>query len=141
MRTCFRRRTYSSSAAVTASFLVLCFPARRASSINESSKARLVAMCKVSHIEMCKAIMTIGGSRCHHERGCPILRALCEGACPERSRRVGFHCPILLRIWKAPRPGRARLQSCRKPKEMDQSRKAAKECSPRRKPWEKKEER
>jgi hypothetical protein len=30
-------------------------------------------------------------------------------------RSVGFHNPIPLRIWEAPRPGRARLQSCRNP--------------------------
>src|ERR1035438_232872 len=46
---------YSLSAAVTASFLVLCFPARRASSINESSKAKLVAMCRVLHIVLCSS--------------------------------------------------------------------------------------
>src|SRR5580692_545665 len=61
---------------------------------------------------------------------------------PERSQRVsrtlgrmGFHNSIPLRIWKAPRPGRARLQSRRKPATKSTSREAAKEFSPRRKPW------
>ncbi len=47
-------------------------------------------------------------------RGKPVLRALCEEGCPERSRRAGFHNPIPLRIWQALRPGRARRQPCRK---------------------------
>src|SRR5579864_8066534 len=48
---------YSSSALVTASFLVLWPPVLRASSINRSSIARFVAMCRLSHIYVCKAIM------------------------------------------------------------------------------------
>src|SRR5206468_3206173 len=39
-----RRRTYSRRADVTASFLVRCFPARRACSMRASSRARLVAI-------------------------------------------------------------------------------------------------
>jgi hypothetical protein len=46
--------------------------------------------------------------------GGPFFAHLCEGACPERSRRVGFHNPIPLRTRQAPRPGRPRLQSCRR---------------------------
>src|SRR5437588_12132660 len=46
---------YSSKAAVTASFLVLCFPERCASSISLSSRARLVAMCRYLHITLCKS--------------------------------------------------------------------------------------
>src|ERR1700683_5837351 len=44
---------YSSSAVVTASFLVLWPPVRRASSIRLSSIARLVAMCRFLHIDVC----------------------------------------------------------------------------------------
>ena len=44
MRNCLRRWTYSASAAVTASFLVLCPPTARASSISRSSSARFVAI-------------------------------------------------------------------------------------------------
>ena len=102
----------------------------------------------------------------NHGPRVPILRALCEGACPERSRRgiprphpsedlgsattgkgttsvapqadhhdptqhrgraalkrrvkppkkgSGLQPQCTFRIWEAPRPGRARLQSCRKP--------------------------
>src|SRR5436853_3559802 len=54
MRSCLRRCTYSSSAAVTASFLVLCLPRSRASSMSLSSRARLVAMCESLHNVVCK---------------------------------------------------------------------------------------
>src|SRR6516164_3766926 len=55
---CFRRRMYSSRAAVTASFLVLWRPMRRASSISLSSIARLVAIgrslrCVAYHTYSC----------------------------------------------------------------------------------------
>src|ERR1700677_3300041 len=54
MRSCLRRFTYSARAAVTASLLVLWLPARRASSIRLSSRARFVAMCVLLHIVMCE---------------------------------------------------------------------------------------
>uniref|UniRef100_E6QI90 Uncharacterized protein n=1 Tax=mine drainage metagenome TaxID=410659 RepID=E6QI90_9ZZZZ len=55
---CLRRWMYSSSAAVTAAFLVAWWPIWRADSIRVSSMARLVAtghplMCRVPRIEMC----------------------------------------------------------------------------------------
>src|SRR5260370_15380077 len=61
MRICLRLRTYSFSAAVTASFLVLCLPASRASSMRRSSNARLVGMCGLLHILMCEQKAEIMG--------------------------------------------------------------------------------
>ena len=46
-------------------------------------------------------------------RGTCCLSAPSQTGVPHSSRtlrRVGFHSPIPLRIWQAPRPGRARLQ-------------------------------
>src|SRR5271154_489503 len=66
---------YSSNAVVTAAFLVLWSPIRRASSIRLSSIARLVAMCGLLHIGMCGAILlqTRNGQllnhRTHENRG------------------------------------------------------------------------
>jgi hypothetical protein len=44
--------------------------------------------------------------RRHHEARVPILRALCEGACPEQSRRVGFHGSRVLDFCAAQRSQR-----------------------------------
>src|SRR5580658_6292662 len=47
MRSCLRQPTYSARAALTASFLVLWRPARRASSTSFASRLRLLAMCSL----------------------------------------------------------------------------------------------
>ena len=62
----------------------------------------------------------------------------CPIDCPERSRRVslllrdvGFHELVPLRILGAPRPGRARLQSCRHSDKTHTARKTALQPRPR----------
>src|SRR5271166_4556357 len=71
---------YSSSAAVTASFLVTWPPMRRASSISLSSMARLVAMvalslCSLPHMSMCNS-----------------------GSSSQRKTQLGW-CPVQARCW------------------------------------------
>src|SRR5258708_2012372 len=92
---------YSSSAVVTASFLVLCSPRRRASSMSLSSIARFVSMCRLLHIKVCRTRLSQRSQNKNRERfPVPGLRTVPTASVKNLLNRTHFDAVASMHIFQ-----------------------------------------